>query len=1336
MPDDEPSSTPARPPTLPGLVIQRAIGSGGFATVWEGRRRADGVAVAIKISQTGEPMIIERFRREAAALRLIGPPHVPVLFEDGQLPDGRPYLVMERLYGSSLGGDLELLEEPPPPARVGELMEAILSALAAAHEHGIVHRDLKPENIFLTSSLPVAVRLLDFGLTRSTQLRVDEPVLTRAGTIIGTPEYMAPEQLDGASSVDVRADIYAAGIILFELLTLRVPFVGSRAEIEHGHRALRPPRPSDLGGPAAFDAVVARCLAKEREGRYSTVAELRQALGDAISVSLAGAASAPATTPTPSPTPTPAPVEPRGPRKRAAEMRSLATAEKQQVALLFLDAAEGDAVTGTLQQFQGHLAHISGSSCAWAFVQIGGDHPVRRALAAARQLVERRLVRSVVVDVASMSIRSRPDGTPRFLSPALQQKQRLPAPSDPEGVLLSAIAHELLPFVPCSPIGDGRRFAAVEEPPSPDVAHTAIQEAGPPLVGRDAVLASLIASARSAFTERQPTLTTILADPGFGKSHLCVTLLRDLKRLLPDAEILSLRAREPVDGDSEATLQEMLRRTLELPGAPEPEEGRRLLVDRLGPEMGEQLYGSVALILGWIPPQDPSVRALVATPGVLRQMATTAVGEGLRRLALRGPLCLILDDAHWADQATLDALEYATLDEQPVPLWVCVLARPHLETVRSGWGTRAAARHLERLGPLGRKSAADLCRELLRPVENIPEPAIERLVERTRGVPLLLVELLKGLKRDGFVREQKGRGGWYLATEALDELPDLPLVQWLASREVASLPVAQAQYAQLACLLAAEFRVEELEGVIAHLERQGGGDEFTLDARFALRHLQQSSLLVTHRDGSIGFRHALVREAIAQSIDASAQARIHRAALEYYRTDTQLPDSARLARLAQHAACAGERAEAATAFMKLGDAARVRHAYLEADLLYGRALQHFGEDQIVERFTALKRRGDTRYRVNRYDDSLADFSQARQLVEQLGRQAALVDVLLDEALALDWMQEFAQSQAIIERAEQLARAQPLESDASTDAIPLIKTRLVMMRGVVAWRYGKPMESIALCEEAAAQAAELGDEGYEVLLGALFPLACLYPAVNRLDDAQAVFDRLTALCQARRDERHMGAILVNRTYLWIALNQRARLEADLRDIAALSRRLACMPLEEHAQHSMASYLYWLGEFDAAEPHVRRLIELEEAHLGEGTRPQGRLLQARLAWMRGDHTTARQVLDEIREQQRWAREAGKIVALLLPAEQILLEMLELALREATPAEWDELLERADTVVVGQELIEMYEIRGLVADRSSDTEAARRAWTAALSACERVPFPAVGRIEKNFERIKAQA
>jgi serine/threonine protein kinase len=225
--------------------------------------------VAIKtFIGAGDPAKRERFLREARAAAAVNHPHICQLFDIGE-QDGEPFLCMELLDGKSLGQRLE--EGPLGVQEATPIGLAILSALSALHRRGIVHRDLKPSNVFLAAS---GVKLVDFGLARTTSLQMDETAITMPGTVMGSPRYMAPEQVRG-EDVDARADIFAAGLVLFEMLSGRAAFAGTSA-IDVLHAVVHEHPPALMGSPAvvALDRIIQRAVAKLPADRYQSADEM------------------------------------------------------------------------------------------------------------------------------------------------------------------------------------------------------------------------------------------------------------------------------------------------------------------------------------------------------------------------------------------------------------------------------------------------------------------------------------------------------------------------------------------------------------------------------------------------------------------------------------------------------------------------------------------------------------------------------------------------------------------------------------------------------------------------------------------------------------------------------------------------------------------------------------------------------------------------------------------------------------------------------------------------------------------------------------------------------
>ena len=284
--------------------IEEKIDEGGMGCVYRATHVLMEKVVAVKVlhpALAADDKIVARFTREAKAASRLSHPHAINVTDFGESENGVVYLVMEYLRGRTLK-DVIRKEGPLPLARAVEIVRQVSGALEAAHAEGVVHRDLKSDNIMLdeTASGGDWAKVLDFGIAKIQQ-SVDktDPGLTAPNIIIGTPQYMSPEQCAQASDIDARSDIYSFGIILYEMFVGHVPFTGDSPTVIMMKHLQEPP-PSVLEErrdlPAEVGRVVARSLAKRPEDRFQTVGELHDALaqaagGAAPSVAAAAAAA-------------------------------------------------------------------------------------------------------------------------------------------------------------------------------------------------------------------------------------------------------------------------------------------------------------------------------------------------------------------------------------------------------------------------------------------------------------------------------------------------------------------------------------------------------------------------------------------------------------------------------------------------------------------------------------------------------------------------------------------------------------------------------------------------------------------------------------------------------------------------------------------------------------------------------------------------------------------------------------------------------------------------------------------------------------------------------------
>ena len=253
---------------LPGYRVERELGGGGMSRVFLAEEVALSRRVAIKVLEAhGARVDADRFRREVLLSARLSHPHIVPLLAAGEV-DGLLYYVMPYVEGQSLRARLREAGE----LTIGEvvrLVRNIASALAYAHARGIVHRDIKPDNVIVTEGVAV---VLDFGVSKALAASTQAPAdgITGAGLAIGTPRYMAPEQVVADPNIDVRADLYALGVLAYELLTGSTPFGGNDpVKILRAHLT-EPPAPvatRRTGIPPVIAALVMRCLEKDRARR-------------------------------------------------------------------------------------------------------------------------------------------------------------------------------------------------------------------------------------------------------------------------------------------------------------------------------------------------------------------------------------------------------------------------------------------------------------------------------------------------------------------------------------------------------------------------------------------------------------------------------------------------------------------------------------------------------------------------------------------------------------------------------------------------------------------------------------------------------------------------------------------------------------------------------------------------------------------------------------------------------------------------------------------------------------------------------------------------------------
>ncbi len=661
------------------------------------------------------------------------------------------------------------------------------------------------------------------------------------------------------------------------------------------------------------------------------------------------------------------------------------------------------------------------------------------------------------------------------------------------------------------------------------------------LFGRDALISDIVAEAAAALSGIGPGLALVVGDPGIGKTVLARALAPRLAEL--GARVMS--------------------GTLPPPGS------------------GRPGYSALAEIVG-ANPQGPIVRA---------------VGDALRASARRQPLAIILDDLHLAEHELFDALEYATLGGEPLPLWIIGFAAPRIEQRRPGFGQRAERPMHLVLPPLDAEGSVAMTTALLRPVEYPSLRAINKIAEIARGNPMHLATLVRELHDRGAIRT-RSTGEHLLDTAMLDTLPPIALGPWLAARELAGISDELVSLARVCAILGDDISRDEIAGVLEIAEQRGVATT-TVDLEVGLDELVGSSILIAGLD-SWSFRQTLLEEGIYTTTEETARHGLHAAALAYWQTKPH-DDAAVAERVARHAEAIGDRRVAAAAFAVLGELAHREHRTLDADQAWQGAVRNLDVPDL-ERGRALLGRARARYRLQRVRDALLDLDEVLAIAAALGNRTLEIEALIQKATAHDWGDEFDASATA-------ATAARHRLGAGTDALALD----------VELAEGRSLFRLQKFDEAAPHlrrvmgAAHDRDAEVETIAGVLLGPALV--ELGALDEAETVFADVIRLCERTGDRLHFGAAHANRTWLWSKRGEVEQNASDLRVVIQVARENGQASLERIGTYNLAEDRLWQGALEEALQLARRSLAIQRGH-GEGDAKLDLVLLARVLAAKGE------------------------------------------------------------------------------------------------------------------------
>ncbi|XXT17490.1 protein kinase [Sorangium sp. So ce429] len=743
--------------------IEGLAGSGGMGHVYRARDRRTGDTVALKVLRRAGKSELSRFSNEVQALSALRIPGVVRYIAHGVTAGGQPYMVMEWLSGETLAA--RIAQRGLTPAESVDVVARVAATLGVLHQQGVVHRDLKPSNLVLVEGRLDRVMVLDFGIAR---LRIDQQ-LTMPGTVLGTPEYMAPEQARGERSVDARADVFALGCVLFKCLTGRAAFQGVGALAVLVKVLLDdPPRLRELRPDLseALDALVARMLAKQRDERPRDGAAVAEALDavDLCSVDAAGGG------------------EPAAPARvleltsserrvtclvlaheRTAPEEETRSQEEEQARAL----EQAEELRALAARYQGQIELIDARSPL--LVLTSAEAATDLAAQAARCALS---LRALLGGAPVALVTGRAELTSRIPMGELIDRavQLLPARGEPAAapaVRIDEVTAGLLGGRFETSCEGGARFLHGARDDLKVATAPALLGKPMACVGRERELAVLAAELERSIEESTSGALLVVAAAGMGKSRLRQEFLEKVSgrgergergvrgvRDVDDAraahgggvEVWVGQGDPMSSGSAFGMLSRALRSAMGIVDGEPLEERRRKVRARV--ERHRELdVGRVSAFLGELvgapfPDDDIQVGAARRNHLLMGDQLRLSWEEFIRAECAKQPVLLILEDLQWGDLPTVTMVEAALRSLKDLPFLVLGLGRPEVHDAFPGLAQGRFGNQMM-LPPLTRRASERLVRAALG-----DEPSAElvaTLVDRADGNPFYLEEQVRAV---------------------------------------------------------------------------------------------------------------------------------------------------------------------------------------------------------------------------------------------------------------------------------------------------------------------------------------------------------------------------------------------------------------------------------------------------------------------------------------------------------------------------------------------------------------------------------------------------------------
>ncbi len=1195
----------------PYKIIEE-IGRGGMAAVYRAYQPNMERDVAVKVimkSLVGDNDSIHRFQREARLIARLEHPHIlPVYDFDGR--HDPPYIVMRYLHSGTLKHILSQGLLPLP--EVSHLIQQVGSALDYAHRQGIIHRDIKPSNIMIDQEGHAFVT--DFGLARmvSTGNEISQEI-TAAGSIIGTPIYMAPEQIAGEQVVDHRADIYSLGVILYQVLTGQLPYSAEKSFgllAKHLHEPIPSAAIHNKELPPETDDLIKQVLAKNPEERFQTAADLAQAVASVFGVA------------------------PRGRtyylRQAAGEsitMRQVNSAEtltdsaesktpsqqNKSITALYANAAEYaeivDAAQGSEaarramnalwsaaeEKTQTHGGLIISRTdetilCIWG-AEATREDDAERAIRAALDLQEAlyHLGAIVLAD----------DDEPMPLKIGINTGLALLTPSDESGSYSASgatisLANRLMQQAYGSILITHNTYSQVRgvfdvEPDMPlqlrrnreAIPVYSVTAAKPRafrlntrgvegietrMIGREAELKTLENAFLDAIEEEETQVVTIVSEAGLGKTRLLYEF-SNWAELRPEKFwVFRGRATSEMTNRPYALLRDLLSYRFGILDNDVPKVVRQKLEQGVAQQIGAN--NEMAHLLGYLAGFDMSesayVRGLLGDPVQLANRAKQLFKRWIIALADDSPLTIELEDIHLADSASLDLLNDLVSEQPELPILLICLARPSLYEQRPTWGSGQYFHSRLDLRPLDRRDSRALVREVLQKVDFVPKALRDLLVERSEGNPYYVEELIKMLIDDRVILKESA-DLWRVEEDRLGYLNVPATLVGLLQTRLDSLLYPEKLALQRAAVLGRVFYDDAIDAI-------GQEDDYQIDDLPAiLNHLSEREFIFLRETTTFAgtkeyiFSGDMLREVLLSTLLRRQRESYNQAAAEWLIQNSGDRVDEYNGLIASYYEKAGDEEQAAYYLQRAGESALVISAYGQARELFERSIELL-PSSADSRCVLLLRLGETFYYMGNYPKSRETFLTARLLTGGDDMRTADALYWLSQVYVISG--DYVQAQEFLEKSMSLSM-----SGQASDTL----ARVLYGLGDLHWRQGDPKGACEILLKCLDMARQVEDMTLE--LNALNRLGTVYYDLNDHPNTQRYMEATLTRAQEIGNREREASALNN-------LGEFTK-PRDLAKALAYYRRSLVISRELERQYGISLLLA-----NIAEGHVR-LGELDKA-----------------------------------------------------------------------------------------------------------------------------------------------